>query len=321
MFSAVAIIFLLLMVIITYIDKSLDFNYLTYLIPMLFFVIMLIIGICFAENHPCICKALIYVFISLLAILAIAVGTVQNREQTAGTFLAFLLVIPLLFVMRPLENVCFIIFFDVLFIVMSAAVKERALFQIDMINALVFGSISAIISSFMLIVTVENYVMKDTLTHLAITDRLTQLQNRTCYEQRLTMYPTLCRENLACVFIDVNGLHELNETKGHQSGDIMLKYIADALKEQFGDFDSYRIGGDEYVAFVSDTSATAVEEKLKAFKEKLKIKKYHVSVGYEIQSIDRIEIPSLIKAAEEKMYLAKQEFYAQNPTVRRRHMR
>ena len=92
-FSVVSIIFLLLMVIITYADKTLNFRYQSYLIPMLFFVIILLTDVCFAGNHPYLCKILIYVFISMLVLLAIAVGTVENREQTAGTFLAFLLVI------------------------------------------------------------------------------------------------------------------------------------------------------------------------------------------------------------------------------------
>lgn len=288
---------------------------------MLFFVIILLTDVCFAGNHPYLCKILIYVFISMLVLLAIAVGTVENREQTAGTFLAFLLVIPLLFVLRPIENACFIIFFDILFIIMSFSVKKWEIFEIDMINALVFGSISIIISSFMMIITVENFVIKNDLIHFAETDQLTQMQNRTSYERSLHIYPILCKKNLVCVYADVYGLHELNEIKGHAAGDTMLKFIAGVLQEQFGYSFTYRIGGDEFVAFSVDTDAGVVEEKLKAFSEKVEGKNYHVSFGYEIQNVENIEIFSLIKVAEDKMYLAKQQFYGQNPPVRQRHPR
>lgn len=320
-FSCVAIAFLALMTVITYADKTLHFRYQTYLVPMLIFVLVFLAETFAAGKHPYLSKGMIYLFISLLALLAIAIGTVENREQTAGTFLAFLLVIPLLFVLRPIENVCFIAFFDLVFIFMSASVKNSDLFRVDMINALVFGCISINISSFMMTVSVENFVIKNALTLLAETDQLTQLQNRTGYERHLHIYPTLCQKNLACIYADVNGLHELNEAKGHNEGDVMLRFIADALKEQFGDFYTYRIGGDEYVAFAVDTDAAAVEAKLKALSEKLERKNYYVSAGYEIRDVQDIEISELVKAAEDKMYRAKQQFYGQNPAERRRHFK
>ena len=173
----------------------------------------------------------------------------------------------------------------------------------------------------MLSITIENFVIKDAMTRLAETDQLTQLRNRTSYERYLPLYPTLCRKSLACIYADVNGLHELNEAKGHEAGDTMLKFIADALQAQFGAFHAYRIGGDEYVAFATDTDAEVLTEKLNTFTRIVESEGYHVSVGYEIQSAGSIQMSALIKAAENKMYQAKQEFYSQNPAIRRRHPR
>ena len=320
-FCGVSISFLLIMILITYTNQSLNFRFQTYLAPMLLLSVILLADIFFAGKRPLLCKMLIYIFTALLFLLAIVIGTFDNRTQTAGTFLAFLLAIPLLFVLRPIENVCIIAFFDALFIMASFSVKSKAIFEIDMINALVFGGISMIISSFMLSITIENFVIKDALTHLAETDQLTQLRNRTSYERYLPLYPTLCRKSLACIYADVNGLHELNEAKGHEAGDTMLKFIADALQAQFGSFHAYRIGGDEYVAFATDTDAEVLTEKLNAFTRIVESEGYHVSVGYEIQSAGSIQMSALIKAAENKMYQAKQEFYRQNPAIRRRHPR
>ena len=320
-FCGVSISFLLIMVLITYINQSLNFRFQTYLAPMLLLSVILLADIFFAGKRPLLCKMLIYIFTALLFLLAIVIGTFDNRTQTAGTFLAFLLAIPLLFVLRPIENVCFIALFDVLFIMASFSVKSRAIFEVDMINALVFGGISMIISSFMLSITIENFVIKDALTHLAETDQLTQLRNRTSYERDLPLYPTLCRKSLTCIYADVNGLHELNEAKGHEAGDTMLKFIADALQAQFGVFHTYRIGGDEYVAFATDTDAEVLVEKLNTFTMLVESENYHVSVGYEIQNVGSIQMSTLIKAAENKMYQAKQEFYNQNPAISRLHPR
>ena len=67
--------------------------------------------------------------------------------------------------------------------------------------------------------------------------------------------------------------------------------------------------------------AEVLTEKLNTFTRIVESEGYHVSVGYEIQSAGSIQMSALIKAAENKMYQAKQEFYSQNPAIRRRHPR
>ena len=52
-----------------------------------------------------------------------------------------------------------------------------------------------------------------------------------------------------CVYIDANGLHELNNERGHEAGDLMLRFVADSLMEQFPRGSLYRVGGDEFVVF------------------------------------------------------------------------
>lgn len=52
-----------------------------------------------------------------------------------------------------------------------------------------------------------------------------------------------------CVYIDANGLHELNNERGHEAGDLMLRFVAESLMEQFPKGSLYRVGGDEFVVF------------------------------------------------------------------------
>ena len=65
-------------------------------------------------------------------------------------------------------------------------------------------------------------------------------------------YPYLCQENVVCVYADANGLHELNNEQGHDAGDRMLQTVAREMQSRFGDAHTYRVGGDEFVAFVPD---------------------------------------------------------------------
>ena len=43
-----------------------------------------------------------------------------------------------------------------------------------------------------------------------------------------------------CVYIDANGLHELNNERGHEAGDLMLRFVAESLMEQFPKGSLYR---------------------------------------------------------------------------------
>ena len=77
----------------------------------------------------------------------------------------------------------------------------------------------------------------------------------------------------------------------------------------------------ERIKILFTENAEFLTEKLNAFTRIVESEGYHVSVGYEIQNAGSIQMSALIKVAENKMYQAKQEFYSQNPAVRRRHPR
>ncbi len=139
-------------------------------------------------------------------------------------------------------------------------------------------------------------------------DKLTGLYNRNRYERDLPELLEQHRSGLSCVYIDVNGLRELNNTKGHDLGDIMLRTVAQAVNQYFPGPYQYRVGGDEFVLFVPGTD----EYKLTRCSEELAAHlleyDYHISVGIEAESAVQ-SIAHLIKAAEQKMYAQKREFY------------
>lgn len=318
-FSGVTVTFLLVMVLITSIDRSLGIRFWIYLLPLLAVTAILLVTLGPAQHHPALLRVCIYCFISVLYLFAIYVSTTSFPTQTAGTFLAFLLAIPLLFVLRPVENVILVCVYDGLFILAAALVKDSSIVPIDVVNALVFGGIGIIVSCFMLNTTIENFVIKNSLDHLANFDQLTQLQNCTCYERRLAAYPAACGRSLTCVYADANGLHALNDTQGHAAGDEMLKTVGAALQAQFGTDHTYRIGGDEFVAFAPDLEAPDLTEKLAAFSQAVQAAHYHTAVGHASCAVEGLDMDALIKTAEQQMYAAKEQFYAAAPHTRRRY--
>ena len=138
-------------------------------------------------------------------------------------------------------------------------------------------------------------------------DVLTGLQNRNRYE-------IFCkglekeREGTICIYIDANGLHEINNTQGHLAGDRMLRFIADALKVRFGEDGVYRIGGDEFVVFCQDSKRNKIEKILDSIHEEMARNNYHISAGYTTCD-SSMTVSELIKSAETKMYEAKKKYY------------
>lgn len=145
---------------------------------------------------------------------------------------------------------------------------------------------------------------------MATTDLLTNLKNRNAYEQTLARYEANFPANLACVYADANGLHELNNSQGHAAGDQMLQTVADAFVELFGGKNVYRIGGDEFLVF-AEMDVNIVSEKADKAKEKVTQAGYHVSVGT-ASSEENSDITAVIKAAELRMYEDKKRYYMEN---------
>lgn len=307
-FSAVAAVFLLVMVLLTLPLPQYDSA--NYLLPLVFCLIMLA-GARLAGSRPVLLDHLVVIFIAMLYAFSINVSTLSNPTQTAGTFLAFLLTIPLLMILRPIENIGLIVLFEAVFSAMVLQVKENpAIRYTDIANGVIFAAISMIISTYMTCIAVENFVIKDRMTHLASFDQLTRLQNRNAYELSLPGYPARAAASLSCVYLDANGLHELNNQKGHDAGDRMLKTVANALSGQFGSGDCFRVGGDEFIAFAPDVSPAELERKTAALRRTVEKSGYHVSLGVSTRSVDGLDMYTLVKAAEKAMYQDKSEFYA-----------
>lgn len=143
---------------------------------------------------------------------------------------------------------------------------------------------------------------------MATTDLLTDLKNRNAYEQVLEKYELNFPACLTCIYADANGLHELNNSQGHAAGDRMLQTAADALVEFFGRENVYRIGGDEFLAFVEVDLDDAARKALAA-KEKAAEKGYHVSIG---AASGRENTAAIVKAAEQRMYEDKRRYYMEH---------
>ncbi|WP_408071877.1 diguanylate cyclase domain-containing protein [Butyrivibrio sp. JL13D10] len=138
-------------------------------------------------------------------------------------------------------------------------------------------------------------------------DALTGLQNRNRYEY-FCEHLQQGTDGLACIYFDVNGLHDINNNLGHLAGDNMLKTIAKAICEEFGESNTYRIGGDEFVAFRYDRNEDMVRKDMEKVEKTISDAGYHVACGLSMATPDR-KLAVVIKEAEEEMYESKRKYY------------
>ncbi len=252
---------------------------------------------------------LMYAFEALLYVLGIYLGIHPSPDTPTVSFIAFLLAVPLLFVMRPIQHILNVVFFDGIFILTCFLFKSKETLPVDILDGMVFGAVSCIISTFIMLSMHENFSIRHKLLGIAETDLNVGLKNRNAYESQMRDYPMHCSSTLSCVYLDVNGLHELNNTRGHAAGDEMLKTVAAKVRDIFGEEYSYRVGGDEFVAFAMDKSAEEMRALIHKLVQEVDEAGYSVAVGTATHSAGGIDMEVLVKSAETRMYLAKEEHY------------
>lgn len=152
---------------------------------------------------------------------------------------------------------------------------------------------------------------------IALTDVLTGLPNR---RHALQVFQDLwdsC-DSLSCMMIDADGFKQINDTYGHDAGDEVLRQLSRTLKGAVRNDDvTARLGGDEFLILCPDTDlngALLAAENMRQEVDAMRVPagedgvwKGSVSVGVASRSADMQGPDDLIKAADNSVYIAKQD--------------
>ena len=246
-YLGIACAFLTVLWILSGVLEFLRPNMLAYMIALAVCMGLQAVNRTFPGKNGLLLTWLMYAFEALLYVLGIYLGIHPSPDTPTVSFIAFLLAVPLLFVMRPIQHILNVVFFDGVFILTCFLFKSKETLPVDILDGMVFGAVSCIISTFIMLSMHENFSIRHKLLGIAETDLNVGLKNRNAHESQMHDYPMHCSSTLSCVYLDVNGLHELNNTRGHAAGDEMLKTVAAKVRDIFGEKYSYRVGGDEFV--------------------------------------------------------------------------
>lgn len=110
----------------------------------------------------------------------------------------------------------------------------------------------------------ERKKAEEKLQHLALHDTLTGLFNRYYFDTelaRLTLLASRGSHNHCLLYIDLDHFKIINDTEGHQMGDLVLKEVSQILSKRLRQSDILcRVGGDEFVILLVDTLVTDAVE-------------------------------------------------------------
>lgn len=157
------------------------------------------------------------------------------------------------------------------------------------------------------------------LSHQAYHDALTGLPNRQMFYEclhRSLEIASSTQEFVALLFLDLDGFKSINDTLGHNVGDLLLKTVASRLKKCLRGSDTIsRLGGDEFTVILPaipgrEEAAKVAEKICDAIMQPFILEEYTVSVttsiGISLYPIDGQEPEILVKNADVAMYRAKE---------------
>lgn len=163
----------------------------------------------------------------------------------------------------------------------------------------------------------EKKMYQHKIERQAYTDSLTGLSNRMCCEKDLARYIDTARtkgREGAVLYMDLDDFKHINDSLGHQYGDILLKSIAQGIQNIPGISSlCYRMGGDEFVIIVPPEKIKSLDQivkNIRAVFDKpwiLKEADYYctMSMGVVHFPSEGEEVEDLIRKADIAMYEAK----------------
>jgi diguanylate cyclase (GGDEF)-like protein/PAS domain S-box-containing protein len=175
------------------------------------------------------------------------------------------------------------------------------------------------------------------MEHMAYHDILTGLPNRAMFQDHLELALARARRHelaVAVLFLDLDDFKPVNDTHGHEVGDMVLQHAARKIRDAARDTDLVaRQGGDEFlvlladlevgyaedgaeavVAEASDRIAGAIAEPADLPVGRLSI---HASIGSAVFPREAGDARTLLRLADEKMYARKRDRGAPSTEIRR----
>ena len=159
------------------------------------------------------------------------------------------------------------------------------------------------------------------LEYMGRTDLLTGVLNRNAMSKRISeLAPAVpeLKKGFGAIYVDVNGLKKVNDSKGHNHGDEMIISVADKIRSVFDTDNIYRAGGDEFLVISTDLDEKEFYSRFERLKAVSRIAgEPTFALGADFAGND-IDIEKILHTADRNMYRNKAEYYSNTPGADRR---
>jgi len=167
--------------------------------------------------------------------------------------------------------------------------------------------------------TEELVQINKTLEKISITDHLTELPNRRFAMEQMQLFfdeSVQVARPFSCMMVDADGFKTINDTYGHEAGDVVLQRLAQELRYSVRSDDIVcRLGGDEFIVICPNTDIDGVlllGEYIRKQVASLRVPAGHghwlgsVSIGVACTAQEKVtDVKTLLEAADKAVYEAK----------------
>lgn len=243
----------------------------------------------------------------LIVLVTVIIEVFRDKNREAIRFMQFFSVV-MVFALLELINFAFGDF-------------DRTSLYV-LLGAVIFMVLQLIDYARLMIRRFKEMYQLETYKSLAYKDTLTGAKNRLAYEQKLDDYfaKDHALKYMRLIFFDFDDLKKINDTYGHQAGDVCLKEGYRLIEKAFGDLgECYRIGGDEFACIALDSEESLFKQRLFSFKRSIEDFSSVIPYRFDISTGSAVYDPridhkpsDLMKRADDRMYFFKEQMKLRN---------
>ena len=174
-------------------------------------------------------------------------------------------------------------------------------------------SVMPVVTLFQLLTSIIGVLLRHRNNHqrlqkLAYCDQLTGLGNRSAWVRYVAQLDR--QKPVGLIFGDLNGLKQMNDTFGHEGGDLMLCQAAQVMQKFVGERgEVFRMGGDEFLIIYDDIGQQEFQQTAEQLKESLREQNINVSLGAVWHENALQNFDTLVTKADFAMYREKEAYH------------
>lgn len=250
-----------LLAVVSNLFDTISMNTTRYAVETSALLLVCCVGAELTKHHPEYSTFFAYVFIIEVLLFTAYLGTYYDPDGAGTAFCVAIVVMPMLFMLRPSVLIAVSGIASVCFCICCAMVKSRNIANLDIINVVFYYFISIPINIGYQMNRNENLLRRNFIMHERDTDKLTGLLTKNAFELQVRHHLKTTPDKGCMVFADLDNFKRVNDIYGHLEGDRVIEEVGRGMQNSFRASDiKGHFGGDEFTVFLTDVSDLSVIE-------------------------------------------------------------